>query len=146
MKNQNMLTITLIIAGLSFSPIMAEEIQYIVTKQKTIKQTISSNIAKILHKRGLDEEVAAEMAENFLSHEDEILLAILIQNLENHNIVTRDEVLEYLSDAALHRQKINVKSYDHILGMVSNIRHKALDEPTRKMLSQLVKINKQLFV
>jgi len=141
-----MFTITLIIAGLSLSPIMAEEIQDITKKQKTIKHTVTSSIANILHKRGLDEEVAQEMAENFLSHEDEILLAVLMQNLEMHEIVTSKEVLEYLSDAALHRQKMDFKSYDHILGMVHKIRQKPLDESTRKYISHIVDLNKQLFV
>jgi len=146
MNKQNIITITLIITGLALNPLMAEEVQYTTSKNKTVNQSITSNIAKILHKRGLDEDVADDMATSFVSNEDEILLAMLIHNLETHDIVTKEEVLEYVSNAALHKQKIDFKSYDHILGMVSKIKQKPLDASTRKYLSHLVKINKQLFV
>lgn len=146
MNKQNIITITLIITGLALNPLMAEEIQYTSSQNKTLNQTVTSSIAKILHKRGLDEDVAEDMATNFVSHEDEILLAMFIHNLETHNIVTKEEVLEYLSNAALHKQKIDFKSYDHILGMITKIKQKHLDTETRKYLSHLVKINKQLFV
>ena len=86
------------------------------------------------------------MAENFIDDKDEILLATMIHHLELHDIVTKKEVLKYLSDLALHRQTIDFKSYDHILGMVSKISQKSIDSQTRKYLSDMVKINKQLFV
>ena len=73
MNKQNIITITLIITGLALNPLMAEEVQYTFSKQKTINQSVTSSIVKILHKRGLDEDVADTMAANFVSNEDEIL-------------------------------------------------------------------------
>lgn len=146
MNKQNIITITLIITGLALNPLIAEEVQYTTSHNKNINQSITSSIAKILHKRGLDEDVADEMATSFVKSEDEILLAMLIQNLETHDIVTKKEVLEYLSNAALHKQNIDFKSYDHILGMVHKIKQKSLDAETRRYISHIVKINKQLFV
>lgn len=146
MKKQNILTITLIITGLALNPLMAEEIHNTVSQNKTINQSITSSVASILHKRGLDDDVSKEFATNFLSDEDEMLLAMLITHLEIQGIVTKDQVLEYLSHAALHKQKLDFKSYDHLIGMVSKITQSSLDENTRKQLSHIVKINKQLFV
>jgi len=55
-------------------------------------------------------------------------------------------VLEYLSMAALHRQSMDFKKYDDLVGMVSKIKKSALDENTLKQLSYLAKVTKQLFV
>ncbi len=145
MNKQNIITITLIITGLALNPVMAKEVHYTVSQNKTINQTVTSSVAAILHKRGLDEDVADEMATGFVSEEDEMLLAMLMQNLEMKNIVTKEEVLEYLSNAALHKQKLNFKSYDHLIGMVSKIKQKSLDEGTLAQLNMLAKQNTLIF-
>ena len=146
MNKQNIITITLVMTGLALNPIMAEEQHYNVLQNKIVKKTVTSSIAKILHKRGLDEDVADEIAINFVSDEDEILLAMLLHQLELHDIVNKEEVLEFLSHAALHKQKLDFKSYDHMIGMVSKIKQEALDKHTLKLLNNIVKINKELFV
>jgi hypothetical protein len=146
MKKQNLLTLTLIISGLSLSPVMAEAVLTTVSHSQNINHSVSSSISSLLYNRGLDEDAADEISENFVSEEDEALLAMLMNDLETQDIVTRKEVLEYLSMAALHKQKIDFHSYDHLLGMVSKIKQEPLNENTRKVLSSIVKLNKQLFV
>jgi len=55
--------------------------------------------------------------------EEEVLLALMIQNLEDVcNIVSQEEVLEYLSTATLFRQNVHFDSYDYLITMVSNIK------------------------
>ena len=146
MNKQNIITITLVMTGLALNPIMAEEQHYKVLQNKIVKKTVTSSIAKILHKRGLDEDVADEIAINFVSDEDEILLAMLLHQLELHNIVSKEEVLEFLSHAALHKKRLDFKSYDHMIGMGCKIKQEALDKHTLKQLHSIVKINKELFV
>ena len=75
-----------------------------------------------------------------------MLLASLMQSLENHNIVTKNEVLAFLSQAALHKHKLDFKSYDHLIGMVEKIKQKPIDQTMRKKLSDISKVNQQLFV
>lgn len=146
MKKQNLLTLTLVISGLALSQVMADAVRTTASHSQNINHSVSSSISLLLHNRGLDEDAADELSENFLSEEDETLLAMLMHDLEIQNIVSRKEVLEYLSMAALHKQKIDFHSYDHLLGMVSKIKQEPLDVNTRKQLSHIVKINKQLFV
>ena len=146
MNKQNFITLTLIISGLVLNPVMAETVHHTVTQNQHINQSVVSNISTILHKRGLDEGVAEEMASNLVNEEDEMLLAVMIETLQMQNIVTKNEVLAYLSHAALHKQQLDFKSYDHLVGMVSKIKEKSLDPSTLKELSHLTKINKQLFV
>jgi len=146
MNKQNLLTLTLIISGLALNPVMAEATLAQVTQTQNINQTVTSGISTLLYNRGLDEEAAEELAQNFVESEDEMFLAMLVQTLEMQNIARREEVLEYMSRAALQRQILDLKKYDSLVGMVSQIKQKALDKNTLKQLSILAKVNKQLFV
>ena len=146
MNKQNFLTLTLIISGLALNPVMADATLTVAASTQNINHSISSSIASILYNRGLEEETAEELAAVVVDEEDEMFLAMLLQTLEAKNIVSREEVLEHLSSVALHKQKIDFKSYDNLVGMVSKIQQKSLDENTLKQLSYLAKVNKQLFV
>ena len=146
MNKQNFLTLTLIISGLALNPVMADAVVNTSIPSQTINHSVSSGISSVLYNRGLEEEVADELAANLVEEEDEMFLAMLVQSLDVKNIVSHDEVLEHLSTVALHRQTIDFKSYDALVGMVSKIKKSTLDENTLKQLSYLAKINKQLFV
>ena len=146
MNKQNFITLTLIISGLALNPVMANAVLATVSHSQNINHSVSSSISSLLYSRGLDKDAADEMSENLVSDEDEILLSMLIEDLDRQNIVSRKEVLEYLSTIALHKQKLDFHSYDHLVGMVSNIKQKSLDSKTLKQLHNIAKINKQLFV
>ena len=146
MNKQNLLTLTLIISGLALNPVMAEVVVDSVASTQTINHSISSSISSILYKRGLEEETADALASGVVDEENEMFLTLLLQTLDEKNIVSRQEVLEYLSMEALHRRSVDFKSYDTLVGMVTKIKKCALDENTRKQLSYLANINKQLFV
>lgn len=144
MNKHNFIGITLVISGLTFNPAMATQIPYVAAQSQTNITTVSSSIATILHKRGIDEEVAHELTGKLLE-EDEELLALMIQNLEEGcNSVSREEILEHLSTIALHRQNVHFDSYDHLVGMVSKIKQKALDENTLMQLHSIAKTNSLL--
>lgn len=146
MNKQNLLTLTLIISGLALNPVMAEAVLNTVPQSQKINHSVSTSISIVLHNRGLDEEVADELASNLVDEEDEMFLAMLLQTLDAKNIVSREEILEYLSTVALHKQNIDFKKYDNLVGMVSKIKQTSLDDNTLKQLGYIAKINKQLFV
>ena len=146
MNKQNLLTLTLIISGLALNPVMAESVLNTVPQSQSINHSVSTSISTVLYNRGLDEEVADELASNLVDEEDEMFLAMLVQTLDAKNIASREEVLEYLSTAALHKQNIDFKKYDNLVGMVSKIKQTSLDDNTLKQLGYIAKINKQLFV
>ena len=146
MHKQNLLTLTLIISGLALNPVMADAVVNSVASTQTINHSLSSTISSILYSRGLEEKTAEELAMGVIDEEDEMFLSLLLQTLDEKNIVSRQEVLEYLSTEALHRRKVDFKSYDTLVGMVSKIKKSVLDENTRKQLTYLAKVNKQLFV
>jgi len=146
MNKQNFITLTLIISGLALNPVMADAVLATVSHNQNINHSVSSSISSLLYNKGLDQDIADEISENLVSEEDEALLAILMQDLDRENIVSRKEVLEYLSTTALHKQNLDFHSYDHLIGMVSKIKQESLDSKTLKQLHNIVKSNKQLFV
>jgi len=146
MNKQNLLTLTLIISGLALNPVMADAVVNSAASTQTINHSLSSSISSILYNRGLEEETADELASGVVDEEDEMFLSLLLQTLDSKNIVSRQEVLEYLSTEALHRRSVDFKTYDNLVGMVSKIKKCALDKNTCNQLSYLAKVNKQLFV
>ena len=134
MDKRNFISVTLLVSALAFNPLIAQEINRVNTSKQIDRNTVSSNIASILHKRGLDEDAAKEISENLVNEEDE-LFAMMIGNLITEcGSLSKNEILEYLSKAALHRQNINFDSYSELVSMVSRIQQKVLD---KKMLNQL---------
>jgi len=146
MNKQNLLTLTLIISGLALNPVMTEAVLNTVPQSQSINHSVSASISTVLYNRGLDEDVADELASNLVNEEDEMFLAMLVQTLDAKNIASREEVLEYLSTVALHKQNIDFKKYDNLVGMVLKIKQTSLDDNTLKQLGYIAKINKQLFV
>ncbi|PHS40706.1 MAG: hypothetical protein COB07_04135 [Sulfurovum sp.] len=140
MKKHHFISITLIISGLALNPLIANTTVKRATQTQSTNHTISASIASILHHRGIDEETAEEISNNLLE-EDETLLAMM-QNLEEVcSIVSREEVLEYLSTAALHRQNVRFDSYDQLIAMVSKIKQTSLDTKTLQNLRDVAKKN-----
>jgi len=150
MNKQNFITLTLIISGLAFNPAVAEvraDMESAPTQTQTQNRTsVVSGISTVLYNKGLDEDVAEELAENLVEGEDKMYLSLLHQTLDAKNIVSHDDMLAYLANAALHRKKIDLKKYDDLVGMVSKIKQTSLDAHTLKQLSYIAKVNKQLFV
>jgi hypothetical protein len=146
MNKQNFITLTLIISGLALNPVMADRVVTTVSYSQNINHSVSTSISSILYNRGLDKDTADEISENFVTGEDEDLIAILMQDLDRENIVSREEVLEYLSSKALHKQNFDFHSYDHLVGMVTKIKEKSLDSKTLIQLHTIAQNNKLLFV
>ncbi len=149
MNKQNFITLTLIISGLAFNPAVAEvraDMESAPTQtQKQNRTSVVSGISTVLYNKGLDEDVAEELADNLVEGEDEMYLSLLLQTLDAQNIVSREDVLGYLGHVALHRKKIDLKKYDDLVGMVAQIQKKALDKQTLEALGYIAKVNKQLF-
>ncbi len=146
MHKQNFITLTLIISGLALNPVMANAVFTTVTYNQNINDSISSSISSLLYSRGLEKDAADEISESLVNKDDEDLLKGLIDDLEKEKIVSRKEVLEYLSTKALHKENVNFHSYDHLVGMVSKIKQRSLESKTLKQLHKITQNNKEVFV
>ncbi len=146
MHKQNFITLTLIISGLALNPVMANAVFTTVTYNQNINDSISSSISSLLYSRGLEKDAADEISESLVNKDDEDLLKGLIDDLEKEKIVSRKEVLEYLSTKALHKENVDFHSYDHLVGMVSKIKQRSLESKTLKQLHKITQNNKEVFV
>ncbi|HIQ26928.1 MAG TPA: hypothetical protein EYH42_00330, partial [Sulfurovum sp.] len=73
MSKENILRITLFVSVLAFNPVIAETFKPKINIQT---KTVKSSIAKILHTRGLDEEVAEEIVHKAMN--DEVLFVKML--------------------------------------------------------------------
>ncbi len=141
MDKRNFISVTLLVSALAFNPLIAQQNTNITISQIERNSSVSSSIASILYKRGLDEDTAKEISNNLVEEEDE-LFALMIDNLvKNCSSLSKDEILEYLSTAALYRQNVHFDSYAHLVNMVSKIKKKPLSETTLAKLSIIAKEN-----
>ncbi len=145
MDKRNFISVTLLVSALAFNPLVAQQLNTNASSQIQ-QRTVASSIASILHKRGLDEDAAQEISNNLVDEKDEFF-ALMIDNLVNNcSSLSKEEVLEYLSTAALYRQNVHFDSYAHLVNMISKIKQKPLDEKSLIKLSAIAKQNREIFI
>jgi len=140
MSKQSFISVTLLVSALTFNPLVAQQLN--VTSSSQLERTsVTLSIASILHKRGLDEDAAQKISEDLVNENDDIF-ALMIENLlQGCDSVNKEEVMEYLSMAALHKQDVQLGNYAQLVHMLSTIKKKALDEGTLAQLSMIAKHN-----
>ena len=144
MSKENLLRISLFVSVLVFNPVVAETFDPITNVQTQQETRVSTSIAKVLHKRGLDEDAAQKISQEFVT-DDEELFAAMIENLLNGcKGMSKDELLAYLSNEALFRKSVNLGEYDQLVAMVSHMHQKALDDETLQALQNVARQNRQL--
>jgi hypothetical protein len=146
MSKDNILRITLFVSVLAFNPVVAETLKPITNIQSQQETRVSTSIANILHKRGLDEDAAEEISQNFVAEDEELFTRMMENLLHGCKSISKDELLAYLSNEALYRKTVSLESYDHLVAMVSKIKQKSLDALTFKELQIIAKQNQQLIV
>lgn len=140
MSKENILRVTLFVSVLAFNPVSAQQLSPLTNIQPPQSSAVKASISNILHKRGLDEEVANEISNNVTS--DEVLFTHMLDNLlKGCNSISKEEVLTYLSNEALFRKSIDLHRYDYLISMVAKIQDKFLDKQTLTQLSQIAKNN-----
>ena len=145
MDKRNFISVSLLVSALAFNPLVANDLNTNTTSQRQIN-SVTASIAHILHKRGLDEDVAKEISKNLIDDEDEFFAAMIDNLVNEYRSLTKDEVFEHLSTVALHRQNIQLDSYEHLIGMVSKIKGKPLNEQSLKQLNRVAKLNKEMHI
>ncbi len=143
MDKRNIISVTLLVSALAFNPLVATELNTNTTSQRQIN-SVTGSIAHILHKRGIDEDMAKEISQNLTEDEDELFAAMINNLLNGYSDLSKEEILEYLSTAALYRQTVDFDSYSHLIHMVSEIKEKPLNEQSLKQLSRVAKLNQEL--
>jgi len=140
MNKKHFITVTLLVSALAFNPLVANELYLNHTNSQRQINTISSQISSILFNRGLDEEVAEGLSEELI--EDNELFEAMLSNLLNHYPeLSSDEIFEYLGTAALYRKKVDLSAYDHLVGMVTELKGQSLSKNDLARLRLVSKFN-----
>ena len=136
-KSNNIISSTLLASALTLSSLGTTNLS---ATQQTKRNSVSSSIASILYRRGLDEDVAHNISKSFI--EDEELFAKRINNIESGcNILSENEILTYLSKAALHGKSVQLDSYNYLVGMAYDIKQKPLDKEILTQLNNIALLN-----
>ncbi|HFQ61072.1 MAG TPA: hypothetical protein ENK39_02070, partial [Epsilonproteobacteria bacterium] len=71
MSKENILRITLFMSVLAFNPVIAEVVKPISNIQSSQQETrVSTSIANILHRRGLDVDAAKKISQEFVADDE----------------------------------------------------------------------------
>ncbi len=102
---------------------------------------VSSAVANILHKRGLDKDASQTLADNLFKDKEE-LLTLMIKNIENGcSALNENNILEYLSTQALHRTNVELDSYSSLVKMTHQVKGQALSKETLQELQNIAAKN-----
>ncbi|AKF24921.1 hypothetical protein YH65_05590 [Sulfurovum lithotrophicum] len=141
MNRHNFIGVTILVSVLALNPLLAVEFQNNIQTRLNSAKKLSNSIASILHKRGLDEDAAEEIAASSVG-DDEEHLTQMVENLSS--VLSHDEIMEHLSTMVLHRKEIQLDSYDYLVSMASKIRKSSLDKSMLNHLHAIAKLNSQL--
>ena len=145
MNKQNIIRITLFISVLVFNPAIADTLRIATNTQTNLNINITEEIASTLYKRGLEQKVAKERAEELVKGDAELFAMMLNNLLYGCDDIAREEIVKYLSKAALHKQIVTLNSYDQLIDIYSKIKKSTPDEEVREKLSVIAKRNTLMF-
>jgi len=115
--NKRILIITVFLSNIAFATVIPASLPHNSVKNNTINSL--SNMATLnLYKRGLDKEVAQKKISDSLSG-DENSNDLMMQNILNQlDALSREDIINFVSNAALHGRNIDLSSYDTLLCMI----------------------------
>ncbi len=138
MQRRDILYSALIATALALTPFTPTPISQSAKHQAN---SLSMSIASILHKRGLDDDAAREVSENYFA-DNEDLFSFMLKNLENGcSIISEDELMNYVSSMALQRKDVELDSYKSLVGMVHKMKNRALSKVELKELHNIATKN-----
>ncbi|MDF1882706.1 hypothetical protein JHD49_01995 [Sulfurimonas sp. SAG-AH-194-C21] len=127
------LTLTLLATALAFSSVIPKE-QTRTSKQQS--NSISTQIAYTLVKRGIDDDKALQIAQNFIS-ENEELFFIMVSNYLHHTNIKREALFNELSKLALLRKKADFTSYSFLIKLTQSLKKTQLNSDNLKKLAAI---------
>ncbi|MEA3490490.1 MAG: hypothetical protein U9R27_01170 [Campylobacterota bacterium] len=141
MNKQNIIQITLFVSVLVFNPVVADTHRIGTNIQTNLNLNITEEITSLLYKRGLEEKAAKERAEELVEGNAELFTLMLNNLLYRCNSIAKENIVKYLSLAALHKQSVTLNSYDQLIDIYSKIKKSTPDIDVREKLSAIAKSN-----
>ncbi|WP_294961935.1 hypothetical protein [Sulfurimonas sp.] len=137
-KNQNILSSVLLASSLALTPLITTSLT---ASTKFKANSVSSSIAKHLHRRGIDEDASKKMATNIFIVEEE-LFALMLQNLKySCDKLSRNDIMDFLSTQALMNKEVHLDSYAYLVNMVYQIKKQVLNKNDLNTLNTIATKN-----
>lgn len=128
------LSATLLASALTLSAITLTPID---ERNQANSKSVSSAVANILHRRGLDKEASKKLVDKLFNNTEE-LVTLMIKNIETGcSTLNKNDILEYLSNQALHRKNVELHSYSALINMTHQIKGQALSKETLQELQNI---------
>jgi cytoplasmic iron level regulating protein YaaA (DUF328/UPF0246 family) len=135
--------ITVFISNIAFGAILPiATIQKTVTQKQT--QRIANKVSQNLQSRGIQRKIAEEKINNILDV-DSVVIDLMAQNiLKNIKSVKEENIIEFLSQAALQGKKVDLSSYATLISIVQKSSRRIIDKEMSSTLEKLSDENKLL--
>jgi len=140
MNTKQLLALTLLTTALTLNAALPKEFTLTYKQQAN---SLSTALANILYKRGIEKEKALEISKDFTS-ENEELFTLMLHNFINHSSFTQEQVLEQLSVMTLQRKNINLSSYSSLVQLSQRVSKTVLDDDQLKILELISQKNSTL--
>jgi hypothetical protein len=144
MDKRNLITITLLLSALVFTPLIAQEGEQHYTITQVKPASISDEITSVLYDQGLDEDAAVRMTAQLINEDDTRFTLMTETLLASCKTLKREELIAYLSREALYRQPVSLHSYGQLVGMLTKIKQQTPDRETLQKLSHIAKFNERI--
>ncbi len=141
MNKQNIIRITLFVSILVFNPVVANTRSIATDIRIPLNTTITEDIVSTLYKNGLEQKVAKERVEELVNDNAELFALMLNNLLYGCNEISKEEIVKYLSKAALHKQTVTLNSYDQLINIYSKIKKQTPNKEVRERLSAVANSN-----
>ena len=130
---KKILTLTLLATTLAFSSVIPRE------TLRTSKQRINSivvQIAHVLSKRGIDDDKALQIAQEFTGKDQE-LFSIMMHNYINNTDSNKEALFTELGRLALFKKKADFSSYAFLIKLTQSLNKTQLNKENLQKLEAI---------
>jgi hypothetical protein len=141
--NKRILIITVFLSNIVFASVVSVPLSQNSLKNSTINSL--SNMATLnLYKRGLDKEVAQKKVAESLSGDENSNDLMMLNIINQLDMLSREDVINFVSNAALHGRNIDLGSYDTLLCMIQNNDKIPLEKTVLEKLQKIAQENQNI--
>ena len=133
MTTRQLLSVTLLATTLTLNAATPIEIR-VTTKQQSA--SVSTAVANILFRRGIEKKKAFELAKR-VTTEDEDLFALMLHSYLKSTSLHQEDVLEVLAKFALNATEVDLSAYSFLIKLTQAVQGTALNPELFASLEQV---------
>lgn len=141
--NKRILIITVFLSNIVFATTIPTPISHSCVKNTTVN-SFSNMATQNLYNRGLEKKVAQKKISDSLKG-DEASNDLMMQNIINQlSLLKREDIITFVSNAALHNRDIDFSSYETLLQMIQENGKIPLEKTVLEKLQKITQQNQNI--